>query len=250
MTPRKPLTMKQTLTDLFTSKKFLAALTAIIVYVAGRFGFDVDTAILDRIFAAFLVYVGAQGIADNGKSSAQILSAVRAPVPVPSGLAIAPPLPRDPQAGSVTMLNLLSIVLVGGVIGATVFIGCTATQARQTSAAGAIATLDCEAAHLDAQALADAKAFAMAEVQHWLAGGAAPSSDAIRADLAPIKSDLGRCAIAGALAAVAVLVQPTPGAAISALTVGPDPAQVRAAFAVAARRDGWPLVILPGGDAL
>jgi hypothetical protein len=64
--------MKATLFDLFTSKKFLAALAAVIIYVAGRFGFDVDSAALDRIFAALLVYVGAQGIADVGKSAAAI----------------------------------------------------------------------------------------------------------------------------------------------------------------------------------
>lgn len=64
--------MKQTLIDLFTSKKFLAALAAIVVYVAGRLGFDVDAVVLDRIVTALLVYVGAQGIADHGKSAAQV----------------------------------------------------------------------------------------------------------------------------------------------------------------------------------
>lgn len=78
--------MKNALLDLFTSKKFLTALTAIIVYVAGRFGFNVDTAVLDRIFAALLVYIGAQGIADNGKSAAQITASVAraAASPAPS----------------------------------------------------------------------------------------------------------------------------------------------------------------------
>ena len=70
--------MKSVLLDLFTSKKFLAALTAIVVYIAGRFGFDVDTAVLDRIYAAFLVYIGAQGIADSGKSAAQVTAAAAA----------------------------------------------------------------------------------------------------------------------------------------------------------------------------
>lgn len=74
--------MKATLIDLFTSKKFIAALAAIIVYIAGRFGFNVDPATLDRILAALLVYVGAQGIADNGKSAAQV-SAAAAYAPVP-----------------------------------------------------------------------------------------------------------------------------------------------------------------------
>ncbi len=67
--------MKQTILDLLTSKKFLAALAAIIVYVAGHFGFNVDPALLDRISAALLVYVGAQGIADHGKSAAEIAAA-------------------------------------------------------------------------------------------------------------------------------------------------------------------------------
>jgi hypothetical protein len=82
--------MKKVLLDLVTSKKFLMALTAIIVYVAGRSGFDVDTTVLDRIYAALLVYVGAQGIADNGKSAAQVAAGVAvasagpSPITVPS----------------------------------------------------------------------------------------------------------------------------------------------------------------------
>jgi hypothetical protein len=86
--------MKNALLDLFTSKKFLAALTAIIVYIAGRFGFDVDTSVLDRIFAALLVYIGAQGIADNGKSAAQVAAAASAR-PAPSTAAA----PRLTEAG-------------------------------------------------------------------------------------------------------------------------------------------------------
>lgn len=240
--------MKQALADLFTSKKFLAALTAIIVYVAGRFGFDVDTAALDHIFAALLVYIGAQGVADHGKSAAQVraagaaaeLAAERAPI-------------GNPQAGRARLVTLTAIALAGALAWLVILIapGCTATQARQTTAAGTVTALDCEAVHLDPAVLADAKTFALAEVQHWIAAGASPSSDAIRADLAPIKSDLFRCAIAGALAAVAVLTQSTPGTAVSALTAaGADPVATRAAFAVAARQAGWPAVKLPGGEAL
>lgn len=64
--------MKSTLLELLTSKKFIAAVSATIVVIAGRYGFDVDTTVLDRIYAALLVYVGAQGAADVGKSAAQI----------------------------------------------------------------------------------------------------------------------------------------------------------------------------------
>jgi len=64
--------MKQALAGLFGSKKFLAALTAILVYVGGRFGFDLDTAALDHVWQALLIYVGAQGVADMGKPAAQV----------------------------------------------------------------------------------------------------------------------------------------------------------------------------------
>jgi acid phosphatase family membrane protein YuiD len=79
--------MKATLFDLFTSKKFIAALAAVIIYVAGRFGFDVDPAALDRIFAALLVYVGAQGIADVGKSAAVINAVGSTLATTPEGIA-------------------------------------------------------------------------------------------------------------------------------------------------------------------
>jgi len=102
--------MKSVLTDLFTSKKFLAALTAIIVYIAGRFGFDVDTAVLDRIYAALLVYIGAQGIADSGKSAAQVTAAAAAAAaasaPVSPGGA-----PRTVSGG------ITSVVAVAALIG-------------------------------------------------------------------------------------------------------------------------------------
>src|SRR5678815_2840219 len=118
--------------------------------------------------------------------------------------------------------------------------------------AGTVAFLDCETAHLDAQALADARLFADAKVQQWIGGAAAPDSTAIRADLAPIKSDLGRCAIATALAAATALLKPsTPGEAISALSSSTvAPAAVRAQFQIGARLAGWPLVKPAGGDAL
>lgn len=64
--------MKQALFEMITSKKFLAAAAAGIVWVAGRWGFQIDPATLDHIFAALLVYVGAQGAADVGKSAALI----------------------------------------------------------------------------------------------------------------------------------------------------------------------------------
>jgi hypothetical protein len=110
--------MKNALLDLFTSKKFLTALTAIIVYLAGRFGFDVDTAVLDRIYAALLVYIGAQGIADNGKSAAQITVAVAPPTasPAPS-IAVAPRLAAAGITGAAAVLLAIGVGSIAGVLG-------------------------------------------------------------------------------------------------------------------------------------
>jgi hypothetical protein len=100
--------MKSVLLDLFTSKKFLAALTAMVVYIAGRFGFDVDTAVLDRIYAALLVYIGAQGIADSGKGAAQVTAAAAAAAAAVS--ASSGPAPR-PASGGITGVVAVAVLI-------------------------------------------------------------------------------------------------------------------------------------------
>jgi hypothetical protein len=124
--------MKSVLIDLFTSKKFLAALTAIAVYVAGRFGFDLDTAALDRIVAAFLVYIGAQGVADAGKSAAAINA-----VAANAGTSSEGNAAMKRVAGSVAVLALVVLGLAAASATA-----CTPTQ--RTTAGHAV--VDCTAA--------------------------------------------------------------------------------------------------------
>jgi hypothetical protein len=153
------------------------------------------------------------------------------------------PATTKPPASSGTAA-LLALVVLG--LGAAALPACA--TARPAVATGAVTFLDCEDGHLDAQALADAKAFAAAEVQHWIAGGVAPSSDAIRADLAPISSDLGRCAIAAALAAVTAAA---PAASLSARVASaapPDGLGLRSAFAAARAELGWPVVRVAGTE--
>lgn len=162
------------------------------------------------------------------------------------------PAPVKAQAGFTRLSVMLMIAAAGVALCAAA--GCTKAQARQTASAGAVAALDCESVHLDAKLEADLRALADAEVQHWIAGGASASTDAIEADLAPIRSDLGRCAIAAALAAATTLIAPpapVAGTAVSALSAaGPDPAVVRDRFRIAARALGWAPVRIVGGDVL
>lgn len=152
----------------------------------------------------------------------------------------------DLMAGVCYGLMLAIVIVVSaGLISA----GCATGKAAL--AEGVVAFIECEDGHLDAQALADMKTTASAELRHLIAGKAAPDTAALKADLAPLKSDLARCGWAAAIAGLGVLLHPTPGVAVSALVeLGPDPAQVRAAFAVAARANGWPAVKLASGDVL
>lgn len=157
---------------------------------------------------------------------------------------------KAPGSGTAAMLAILLL----GALAAPALTGCTATQARRTASAGVVAALDCESVHLDAQLAIDLRLTADAYVKRWITGTGATSTDAIAADLAPIKSDAVKCAIVGALAAATTLIAPpapVAGTAVSALSVpGPDPAVVRDRFRLAARALGWAPVRIVGGDVI
>jgi hypothetical protein len=124
------------LKELLTSKKFLAMLTAIIVYAAGRFGFDVDPSALDRIVAALLVYVGAQGVADAGKSAAQIKAVVAT-----SGV--------EPEATAAVKRIAASVIMLLVVLGAGgLALSCATTKAAPKAAEHAV--IDCGKANAGA----------------------------------------------------------------------------------------------------
>lgn len=166
--------MKQTLLDLFTSKKFLAALTAVIIYVAGRFGFDLDPAVLDRIFAAFLVYVGAQGVADVGKSAAQV-----------NAVSTSAPGSIEAQAAVkriASTLGVAALIALGGVALASTT-ACTGVEKAGT------AIVDCTKAN---QASIEAL---ILEFRSLLAGQA-PDWAAVEARAISAGETIGGCALA------------------------------------------------------
>jgi hypothetical protein len=159
------------------------------------------------------------------------------------------------KAGAVATVALLAVAIGG----ASLAPACHAVS--PAIATGVVAAFDCEAAGFKPDDLSDATQLADATVEQWLAGGATASTTAIKADLAPFRSDLSKCALAGALAlATAALAPPssssTPGTAAqrlspaAAIAPPPDPAQVRAAFSMAARELGWAPVRAAGGQVL
>ena len=67
--------MPQVLKDLFASKKFLAALSGILLVVINRIGLNIAEEVIDRILAMLAVFITGQGIADFGKEKAKTESA-------------------------------------------------------------------------------------------------------------------------------------------------------------------------------
>ena len=94
--------MKKALAALFSSKKFLVMITAIVAYILARVGWDVDPGKIDSLLGVVAVYLGAQGIADHGKEAALVTAASAAAAdgaltqrllgtaPAPTGIATSP----------------------------------------------------------------------------------------------------------------------------------------------------------------
>lgn len=61
-----------TVKALLSSKKFVAALLAALVWLGGKVGLNVDTETLAGIVGPIIAYVLGQGLADHGKEAAQI----------------------------------------------------------------------------------------------------------------------------------------------------------------------------------
>lgn len=69
--------MWDTLKSLLESKKALMAFLSLVVWVVGRLGLDLDADVLAGAVAPLWAYIFGQGIADHGKSAAEIQAADR-----------------------------------------------------------------------------------------------------------------------------------------------------------------------------
>lgn len=62
--------MNQGIKDLLSSKKFLAAIVAVLCWVGLRFGISVDPTQATEAIAPLIAFIVGQGIADHGKEAA------------------------------------------------------------------------------------------------------------------------------------------------------------------------------------
>lgn len=57
--------------DLLTSKKFQAAVIAVLAQIAAKFGLELDEASALMLISPLIAYIVGQGVADLGKSAAK-----------------------------------------------------------------------------------------------------------------------------------------------------------------------------------
>jgi hypothetical protein len=74
--------LKTLLTEIFTSKKALAAMSGLCVIAAKRLGLDIDDATMYSALAMIGSFIIGQGLTDIGKPAAEITSGKSSPVVV------------------------------------------------------------------------------------------------------------------------------------------------------------------------
>lgn len=154
--------------------------------------------------------------------------------------------PRDPR-GIATPALLFSVAFVG-LMAVAAGAGCSSVRARGAAAAGAF--IDCQAEHLQAT-LAELVPLARPAVSLAIRGDGSVDTTQLRAAAAPLRSDLARCAFAGAIAALAApqvvaRVDLVTGRDVEIHVGGVDPARLLAAFADVRAELGWPAMVADG----
>ena len=71
--------MPESLMEMLTSKKFITALATTIGALIARLGFNVEIETVAVIITPLIIYIGAQGMADKGKTAAVIQATNPAP---------------------------------------------------------------------------------------------------------------------------------------------------------------------------
>lgn len=129
-----------------------------------------------------------------------------------------------------------ALLLVGLLAGPQV--ACSASaKGKEAAAAGAF--LNCEAGQFPASTLGDATTLAIQVIVHEISGGGAVDANRLRADAAPLKSNLLQCAWDAAVAALTAPPAPAKPGAPAAAAMAIDRDQLRAAWEDVRLELGW-----------
>lgn len=151
-------------------------------------------------------------------------------------LLVNPSVERSSQTGSAGLVVMAGLAVVGLVV---------ACGARQRVANAVDAFIDCQEPNIVA-ALPEVTPLAKQALEKWISGSGTIDLAGMKSVMISAKSDLFRCGIAAAVAALSAETKQGDGAA--ALAVNPD--QLRMSFVVARDDLGWVPVRLPSGAVL
>ncbi len=154
-------------------------------------------------------------------------------IPPTSGPAPAPSSLARSAASQVSLLVVAALA-----IGAAALAPACATL-RPAGAAGVGTFMDCEGKHIDAGLLAEAKALSKSAVQRWMTGDGHIDATGLRAEAAPLRSDLMRCAFDAAIAALTVVIAPRTDTPALAAPLEVDVAELRTTWAEVRVELGW-----------
>ena len=110
--------MPNVVKDLLLSKKFIVALLACAGSVAAHFGWSVNTETILTVIAPLLVYIGAQGWADNGKEKARIEQTTAMMVHAKMVARVAPAPERNSESGFARVGAMATVAVIGLLVAA------------------------------------------------------------------------------------------------------------------------------------
>ncbi len=198
--------MKQALTDLFSSKKFLTALVALIVTVGAKYGLKLDDQFVLGILGLFAVLLGAQGAADHGKEAAQINADA-----------------RTPEKGSAVSIVMLALAIAG-----FVFVASCGILSSSTAKGFGKDVVDCTTSSAKSTINQFGPVVA-SYLAHSVDGGGRIDWSSIKADTKSFGADVGGCVLASVVSD-ALHPKPVDPNAPKSSTLVLDPADLRAGF--------------------
>jgi hypothetical protein len=144
----------QVIKDLFSSKKFLVFLSAAIVLLASKLGFNWDPSTVDRFLGIASAYILGQGIADHGKEAAKVNAA--------AGIATSP--------GAVQNITKIGLIMLITLFAGIMFSGCGSSLGQTGSTFGHQVYDKCAKPELQGAILQAIPTIETAAVSGWKAG--------------------------------------------------------------------------------